>query len=246
MKTLPFLSRNLFLNFAFLFGILFLGSCDNVFELAPKKEKMNDPKIEIQLPDCISISPTKMNVLYIGVDNPISISAPGVPASNLKVSISGGGGGTIKKGGGSGQYYVNVNKPAQLGNECKITVEANGISKSILFRVKRIPDPMAKVGGKIGGAMGAGEFKAQGGVAAILNNFDFDAKCKIQGFILTHIRQNEKAIESSNRGPRYTDESRKLINDGKPGDIYTFHNVKAKCPGDPAGRMINSMVFKIK
>jgi hypothetical protein len=37
-----------------------------------------------------------------------------------------------------------------------------------------------------------------------------------------------------------------LANLAKPGDTYYFDNVKALCPGDPAGRPINSMVYKIK
>ena len=35
-----------------------------------------------------------------------------------------------------------------------------------------------------GGAMGNGEFKAQGGVGAFLDNFDFDANCTIPGYKL--------------------------------------------------------------
>ena len=53
-------------------------------------------------------------------------------------------------------------------------------------------------------------------------------------------------MESTNAGARYNAKSKELINKAKPGDIYYYDNVKAKCPGDPAGRKINSMVFKIK
>ena len=34
------------------------------------------------------VSPTKMNVFYIGVDNPVDISAPGVPAEHLRPSMT--------------------------------------------------------------------------------------------------------------------------------------------------------------
>jgi hypothetical protein len=245
MKTLPFLSRNLFLIFALLFPILFLGSCENLLEQTPVKNGKTTPEIKFEMSDCISISPSKMKVLYIGVDNPILIDAPGIDPKSLKISVSGGGSGTIKRGSNN-LYIVNVTKPAPLGQECEIRVSAQGVEALEKFRVKRIPDPLAMVSNSKGGEMGLGEFKAQGGVSAQLDDFDFDAKCMIQGFILSHISQNEKVVESSNRGPRYIDESRELINAAKPGDIYTFHNVKAKCPGDAAARKINSMVFKIK
>ncbi len=196
--------------------------------------------------EAIHISASKMNVLYIGVDNPISIFAPGIAASNLKVSVSGGGGATISKAGGAGNYNINVNRPTQLGQEVKVNVEANGISNSILFRAKRIPDPMAQLGNSKGGAIGVGEFKAQAGVLAILHNFDFEAYCKIQGFILTRITENGDRVEVVNQGAKYTAAAIDLIDEALPGDIYTFDKMRARCPGDPAGRAINSMVFNIK
>ncbi|MFK8004929.1 MAG: GldM family protein [Saprospiraceae bacterium] len=196
--------------------------------------------------DAIQITASKMNVLYIGVDNPVSILAAGISPKDLKVSVSGGGNGKIRKSGGLNEYVVHVNKPTTYGNGLKITVEANGISVTEIFRVKRIPDPVAQLGKSQGGAMGVGEFRAQAGVPAILHNFDFDAKCQIQGYILTRIPRNEARVEVVNRGARYTRDAKELIKQALPGDIYTFDKMKVRCPGDPAGRLINSMVFKIK
>ena len=72
------------------------------------------------------------------------------------------------------------------------------------------------------------------------------AKCAIQGYNLTYVAKRQDPVESVNPGPRYNGKSKRLVNRAKPGDIYYFDNVKAKCPGDAAGRKINSMVFKIK
>ena len=188
----------------------------------------------------VTISPRKMNVLYIGVDNPIYVSAIGVNSNELKVNCQGC---SIKRAGGQGNYNVTVTRPGEA------TIIASGgglpLSKST-FRVKRIPDPVAKISKSSGGAIGNGEFKAQGGVIALLENFDFDARCQIQGFNLGYIQKRSDRIESINAGARYNANSKKLINQAKPGDIYYFDNVKAKCPGDAAGRKINSMVFQIK
>ena len=193
----------------------------------------------------LTVSADKMNVFYIGVDNPISISAAGVNSNNLKVSAGGGGGASLKKVNNS-KYTVKVTKPAPLGQECEIRVSADGLNKKAKFRVKRIPDPVAKLGKSSSGAMGNGEFKAQAGVLAILENFDFDAKCQISGFIVTRQAKRADPVDKANRGPRYGADTKALIMRAKPGDVYYFDNVKAKCPGDPAGRKINSMVFKIK
>jgi hypothetical protein len=105
---------------------------------------------------------------------------------------------------------------------------------------------VARLSKSSGGQMGNGEFRAQGGVGAFLDNFDFEATCKIQGFNLVYVAKRQDPVEAINSGARYGAQAKRLVGKAKPGDIFYFDNVKAKCPGDPAGRKINSMVFKIK
>ncbi|MFK7807134.1 MAG: GldM family protein [Saprospiraceae bacterium] len=186
-----------------------------------------------------TVSADKMNVFYIGVDNPVSVTVAGASSNEIKAS---GQGVSLKKVSG-GNYVATATKPGPA----TINVSGGGLPNTpFKFRVKRIPDPMARLSKSSGGAMGNGEFKAQGGVGAFLDNFDFDAKCKIQGYNLTYVAKRQDPVESVNRGSRYNDKSKRLVNQAKPGDIFYFDNVKARCPGDSAGRKINSMVFKIK
>ncbi len=187
----------------------------------------------------VTVSADKMNVFYIGVDNPITVSAAGVSSNDLNVTPSG----ITLKPAGKGKFIATSKKPGAA----KITVSGGGLQATTFdFRVKRIPDPVARLSKSSGGSMGNGEFKAQAGVGAFLDNFDFDAKCKIAGYNLTYVAKRQDPVESVNGGPRYNAKSKRLVNQAKPGDIYYFDNVKAKCPGDPAGRKINSMVFKIQ
>ncbi len=187
-----------------------------------------------------TVSADKMNVFYIGVDNPVTVTVAG--ASSNEVSAKGTGGLSLKKVKG-GKYIATASKPGEV----KINVSGGGLPNTpFAFRVKRIPDPMARLSKSNGGAMGNGEFKAQGGVGAFLDNFDFDATCRIQGYNLTYVAKRQDPVESVNGGARYNAKSKRLVAQAKPGDIYYFDNVKAKCPGDKAGRKINSMVFKIK
>ena len=191
----------------------------------------------------VAVSADKMNVFYIGVANPISVSAAGVSSNKLKVGISGGGGSLKKRG--SNSWDVTVSRPG----EATISVSGEGLNARKEFRVKRIPDPTPVLGrgpNAKGGAMGNGEFKAQLGLAAILENFDFDAKCNIQGYELTRVPKRQDPISNVNRGGRYDDRSLRLVRAAKPGDTYYFDNVKAKCPGDPAGRRLSSIVFTIR
>ena len=189
-----------------------------------------------------TISADKMNVFYIGVDNPISVAVAGASSNAVKVNASGGG---ANVSGSNGKYSVKVTKPGAM----KIAVNAPGIQKSFDFRVKRIPDPTPMLGrgpSSKGGRMGSGEFKAQQGLGAILENFDFDAKCSMDGFTLTKVAKRADPVEAPNRGARYSGRASNLVSSAKPGDTFYFDNIKARCPGDSAGRNLGSMVFKIK
>lgn len=192
----------------------------------------------------VAVSADKMNVFYIGVENPISVSAAGIPTSQLKVSVSGGGG-TIKKVNNT-QYIVKVKQPGGQDPNCFVKVSGAGMNAKKGFRVKRIPDPVARLGNKEDGSLPAGTFKAQKGLIAWLDNFDFDAKCQIQGFRLVRVPKRQDAVEALNSGGGYKSRAQSLIKQAKPGDIYYFMDVKARCPGDSSGRKINSLVFNIK
>ncbi|MBP7699175.1 MAG: gliding motility protein GldM [Saprospiraceae bacterium] len=194
---------------------------------------------EVGLPS-VACSADKMNVFYIGVDNPITVSLAG--ASSNSLNVNGTGPISVSKASGNNKYTVVAKAPG----DATISVSSGNIKGSFPFRVKRIPDPVAKLSQSNGGAMGNGEFKAQGGVSAVLENFDFDAKCQIQGFNLTRAPRREDPVSKENAGGRYAGDVQRLIDMAKPGDTYYFENVKARCPGDPAGRKINDMVFKIK
>ncbi len=188
-----------------------------------------------------TVSADKMNVFYIGVDNPVTVVAAGVSTSKLQVSASGGGASMT----GSGKArVVRVTSPG----ECKITISGGDemAAASFPFRAKRIPDPVAKLGKDVSANLGTGPFKAQTGIMAVLENFDFDARCDIQSFELTRVPKREDPVTKMNNGGKYDAQSAAMVNAARPGDVYYYDNVKARCPGDIAGRKINPLVFKIQ
>lgn len=85
-----------------------------------------------------TVSPTLMNVLYAGIDNPISISVPGVPTSAVSASMTNG---TLTRKGDSW-----VARPGKVGTEAVVNVTASidGRTQSVgstKFRVRKLPDP---------------------------------------------------------------------------------------------------------
>lgn len=193
----------------------------------------------------VSVAATKMNVFYIGVDNPVSVTAAGVSSNDIKVSMSGDGGGTIRPDG-KGNYVVKVKKPTGKGKFAKINVSADGLNASSDFRVKAIPDPVAKLSASRGGKMSTGEFKAQQGVFAILENFDFEAKCNVSGYRVVRAAKRQDPDIAVNAGGKFNADSKRVIAQAKPGDRYYFEGIKCKCPGDIGPRDLGSMSFIIK
>ena len=113
----------------------------------------------------------KMNVFYIGVPNPVTISS-GTGWDKTTVSMTGG-----SLSGSGGNRTVTV---SSIGT-AKITVTADGKSNTFDFRVKRIPDPIIKVGPSSGGRVQSIIIKNQPAVRADLENFDFDARFSVVG-----------------------------------------------------------------
>jgi hypothetical protein len=187
----------------------------------------------------VAVSLDKMNVFYIGVDNPISVSVAGVNSNDVKLTASG----VTANPQGGGKFIVRATTPG----EASLTVSAPGISQRFNYRVKRIPDPAPLLGAKHkGGAMANGEFRAQGGIAAVLENFDFDAKCDIAGFEVTYLPKRQDPISKQNSGARWNGDVQDLIQKAKPGDAYFFDDIKCKCPGDVAPRNLGGLAFKIR
>jgi gliding motility-associated protein GldM len=187
----------------------------------------------------VTVSADKMNVFYMGVENPVSVVAAGVSSNELNVGFNGN---VRRLGGGGGKFTVM----GTAEGKATVSVSGGGLkATSFEFRVKRIPDPVAKVAGKTGGELGNGVLKAQGGVIPVLENFDFEARCDIQGFKLIYVARRQDPEQSVNPGGAFNGTSRALLNKAKPGDQYIFDDVRAKCPGDAAGRTINSVTLRV-
>lgn len=175
------------------------------------------------------VSPEKMNVLYTGVDNPVSISVPGIAAEKLQPSITGG---TMT--GAKGKYIVKVNKPGKA--TINVTVKGeDGKSKPVgqgfEFRVKRLPDPVAKFGGKKGSSdIPRSDLTTAAGVIAEMENFDFELKVSVTSFDVSALVDGLVRTESSNSN-RLTQAQQQLIaKAAKPGGRVFIENVKAKMP----------------
>ncbi|MDQ2862413.1 MAG: gliding motility protein GldM [Bacteroidota bacterium] len=171
----------------------------------------------------------KMNVFYIGVDNPVTISS-GTGWDKTKVSMTSG---SLVPAGGPGKYIVKV---SAVGNT-EINVNADGKASSYAFRIKRIPDPILKVGPSSGGRIQSVVFKNQQFCRADLENFDFDARFNVVSATVYFSGANFPTVTTSSINGGNLGELSAQLAKCIPGTSINFDNVKVKGP-DGAVRTI--------
>lgn len=189
-----------------------------------------------------SIALDKMNVLYIGVDNPVSIAASGGGDDRVKATITGGGGSLTKVG--AGKYIARV---ASTTEKCVITVTVDGkVAGASEFRVRTVPQAQAYVGGNPSGAnMNAGAFKAQGGVGAGIKDFPFDLTYTVVSYTLT-CDTDDDIISVPSTTAAFTGAVRTAIDRHvKPGRLVTIDNIRVRGP-DGRTSPAPSLIYYIK
>ena len=195
----------------------------------------------------VAVEAEKMNVFYIGVENPIAVSAAGVSPTDLLVNATGGG--VSKTGGAGGKFVLKFTSPG----ECSISVSAKtkdgtkpqGPPKK--FRVKKIPDPVAKIGGKLAnGPMTFTklELAAFGGIVADIPGFEFDARFKVISFKVAASVKG-KYTEISCAGANLSGEAKGVIASLSSGSKLFLDEIKASGP-DGSVRNIPPVSIKVK
>lgn len=189
-----------------------------------------------------SIALDKMNVLYIGVPNPVSVAASGGGDDKISFNISGGGGRYEKTG--SGKYNVYV---SSVTDDCKITVAVDGkVAGVSQFRVRTIPRPIAIVGSyESGSNVPAGAFKAQAGVGAGVKDFPFELQYKVTRFTLSADSDDGYIDEAACTGNTWSNDARRILNNLRAGKTVTVDDIYATGP-DGRSQKLPSLVYYIK
>ena len=191
----------------------------------------------------VAVAPTKMNIFYIGVDNPVSIAASSSTDDKVTVSISGGNGSVSKVSAGS--YIVRVAQPT---DDCTIQVDVDGKpAGTSKFRVRALPSPFATVGGFVSGSsIPANAFRLQAGVGTYLKDFPFELRYEVVNYTFTIDDDNGSIKTADNEGASFSAETKQFINENvKPGKTITIDKIRVK---GPDGRVLKvpSLVYHIK
>ncbi len=173
----------------------------------------------IPKPNDAIISADKMNVVYRGVQNPLSISIPGLPHNKVNASAPG-----LQKVG-AGKYVMNPPK----AREVKISVSGklpNGqtVSSSKTFRVKDIPSPTGTIRSMDGYQKMSKSSLVKSTVGAKLKDFVFDLDLYVSEFKVKV--PGKPTITCS--GTRLNKQATRAINKAKRGDAIIIFDIKAK------------------
>jgi gliding motility-associated protein GldM len=193
--------------------------------VSPKGKEMTFPfKSEyIVARPALTVSADNMNVVYLGLDNPISVSVPGVPNDRLTVSATN----ATLQSNGSGKYNMTVKEGPKVDVNVFATME-NGEKRNMgtmTFRVKRIPKPSAKFGDLIeSGRMNKNVIQIQKGLIAFYPSFEYKAEPRVTSFTMSVIG-SAGVEEFTSNSNLITPQMAKRLERLKKNDRVIFENI---------------------
>ena len=181
-------------------------------------------------PSSAVVSADKMNVVYRGLDNPISVSLPGVSSRNLDVNALGGkltstGSGYILRPGSGNIATINVSAKLSSGKT---------VNSKATFRIKDIPAAMGSVRGQYGTVRMPKSGLPNAPITAGLPDFEFDLKISVQSFKVKVPRQLTIIVN----GSRLNAAAKKALAKAKRGDIINIYGIKATANGVPLKKVL--------
>jgi hypothetical protein len=181
----------------------------------------------------------KLNVFYVGIDNPIRInSGKGMDRTNVVIT-----GGTISKTDIPGRYIVRVKSPGVV----KLIVQADTLISTFEYIGKILPDPTPYVAyaNSVRGKIDKHTLLHDPYLRADLDRFDQEAKFKVERFTLCIIRSDSCFYrEISNEGFWFNKDILNAINTLQNNDIIMFNKIYAKGP-DSILRLLPPLVLTI-
>ena len=178
----------------------------------------------IPRPNEAVISADKMNVVYRGVVNPMTISMPGVPDNQVNASAPG----LSRK---SGPNYIM--KPNAGSSEVTIVVtgtfDGQKFSSSKKFRIKDIPKPEGAILRTTGAVKLAKANILAGELSVAFNDFDFDLTTKVNSFRILVPGQPSVVVQGSRVSA--SGAAAAAVNRAKKGDIIQISEIRYSVSG---------------
>jgi len=169
------------------------------------------------------ISADKMNVVYRGLPNPLTISVPGVADKDVKASARG-----LRKSKGLGKYIMTPSSGKEVSISVSFTLPGGTSGKSTKkYRIKDIPKPMATVRKESGLVKMPKASLTKTTVRVELPDFLFDLNFKIKSFKIKVPGQPTITVN----GSKLNGQAIAAVNKARPGDLVAIFDVKSAIVG---------------
>lgn len=184
-----------------------------------------------------TVSPTMMNVLYAGIDNPLSISVPGVPQNDIAVSASNA---TLTRKGNEW-----IARPADVSRDVEIKVSAtiDGVTSPVAtqkFRVRRLPDPSPYLiytdaeghtqNYKGGRPLAKHLLNTVPGIGAAIDDGILDIAFTVNSFETVFFDSMGNAMVEISDGPRFSQRQKDALRRLNRGKRFYISRIKATGP----------------
>ncbi|WP_294296314.1 GldM family protein [uncultured Chryseobacterium sp.] len=176
----------------------------------------------VKLQQGLLLSPDKMNVVYRGLENPLSGSILG--ADNSKLSLSAPG--AVVKSAGPGKWNVIPSS----GNVLKLTLSGTDpsgktVSQTFEYRIKNVPAPQGQMRGQTVLNVPATSIPNQT-VQAAIPDFDFPVSFTVNQFMVKVPGRAALLIKGNS-----LDEAAGLVKNLRAGDVVYVFDIKATATG---------------
>ena len=193
--------------------------------------------VVVPRPNSATISADKMNVVYRGVPNPISISFAGVADNNVNASAAG-----MSKTG-NGKYILNPGSGASVMiNVSAKLPDGKVVSDKKEFRIKGLPAPTGQIRGETS-AKGSKSNLEVCTVSAIMDDFDFPVTVNVTQFNIKVPGQPTIVVSGNKMDGR----AKAAIQKAQRGDVVVISEIKAKFSGiEQVAKRVSSCTYEVQ
>lgn len=188
-----------------------------------------------------TVSADQMNVFYAGVPNPVTAAAAGISPADISVSATGAGVRVTPKGNGKYEFNFSGTGDCMVSVSAKTKDGTKSQGPPIKFRVKPLPKPELKLGGKFAPQeLKKSELGMISGLGAGANGFDFQANYVVMSWEVVG-KANGKLGSSAGNGNNLDAMGKSVL---AKADVGSKVYIDAKIKG-PDGK-ITSVTSAIK
>ncbi|OBX20152.1 MULTISPECIES: type IX secretion system motor protein PorM/GldM [Bizionia] len=180
-------------------------------------------------PNSATISADKMNVVYRGVANPMTISFAGVSDNNVSANASG-----LSKASGVGKYIMNPGSGREVAINVSGTLpDGTKVSDRATFRIKDIPKPTGSISGQTGIVKLPRNSVEISTIGALLDDFDFELPIQVTSFKVKVPGQPSVNVS----GTKLNSQAKNALRKARRGDQISIFDISAQIKGNSSYKL---------